>query len=39
VRSIAKLMAEMGINPKAAQVDVDNVVDLTYCKKWGGEAG
>lgn len=38
VRSIAKLMAEMGINPKAAQVNVDNVVDLTLCKKWGGEA-
>ena len=39
VRSIAKLMAEMGINPKAAQVNVDEVVDLTYCKKWGGQAG
>jgi ABC-type nitrate/sulfonate/bicarbonate transport system substrate-binding protein len=38
VRSIAKLMAEMGINPKAAQVNVDHVVDLTLCKKWGGEA-
>lgn len=38
VRSIAKLMAEMGINPKAAQVNVDEVVDLTLCKKWGGRA-
>jgi ABC-type nitrate/sulfonate/bicarbonate transport system substrate-binding protein len=38
VRSIAKLMAEMGINPKAAQINVDDVVDLTLCKKWGGQA-
>ena len=38
VRSIAKLMVEMGINPKAAQVNVDEVVDLTLCKKWGGQA-
>lgn len=37
VRSIAKLMAEFGINPKAAQVKIDEVVDLTLCKKWGGE--
>ena len=39
VRSIAKLMVEMGINPKAAQVKVEDVVDLTLCKRWGGEAG
>jgi NitT/TauT family transport system substrate-binding protein len=38
VRSIAKLMVEMGINPKAAQVKVEDVVDLTLCKRWGGEA-
>jgi len=38
VRSIAKLMVEMGINPKAAQVRVEDVVDLTLCKRWGGEA-
>jgi hypothetical protein len=35
VRSIAKLMAEFGINPKAAQVKVEDVVDLTLCKRWG----
>jgi ABC-type nitrate/sulfonate/bicarbonate transport system substrate-binding protein len=38
VRSIAKLMAEFGINPKASQVKVEDVVDLTWCKRWGGEA-
>lgn len=38
VRSIAKLMTELGINPKAAQVKVEDVVDLTLCKRWGGEA-
>ena len=38
VRSIMKLMAEMGINPKANQVKVQDVVDLTLCKRWGGEA-
>jgi ABC-type nitrate/sulfonate/bicarbonate transport system substrate-binding protein len=38
VRSIMKLMTELGINPKAAQVKVEDVVDLTLCKKWGGEA-
>ncbi len=38
VRSIMKLMVEMGINPKAAQVKVEDVVDLTLCKRWGGEA-
>jgi hypothetical protein len=32
-----KLMVEMGINPKAAQVKVEDVVDLTLCKRWGGE--
>jgi len=38
VRSIMKLMTELGINPKAAQVKVEDVVDLTLCKRWGGEA-
>lgn len=38
VRSIAKLMAEFGINPKAAQVKVEDVVDLTLCKRWSAEA-
>ncbi|HKY09558.1 MAG TPA: ABC transporter substrate-binding protein [Candidatus Binatia bacterium] len=38
VRSIMKLMTEFGINPKASQVKVEDVVDLTLCKKWGGEA-
>jgi ABC-type nitrate/sulfonate/bicarbonate transport system substrate-binding protein len=39
VRSIIKLMVDLGINPKAAQVKVEDVVDLTLCKRWGGEAG
>jgi ABC-type nitrate/sulfonate/bicarbonate transport system substrate-binding protein len=39
VRSIMKLMVEMGINPKAAQVKLEDVVDLTLCKRWGGDAG
>ena len=38
VRSIMKLMAELGINPKAAQLKVEDVVDLTLCKRWGGDA-
>ena len=38
VRSIMKLMVDLGINPKAAQVKVEDVVDLTLCKRWGGEA-
>src|SRR5512135_1164692 len=38
VRSIMKLMVDMGINSKAAQVRVEDVVDLTLCKRWGGDA-
>jgi len=38
VRSIMKLMVDLGINAKAAQLKVDDVVDLTMCKRWGGEA-
>jgi len=38
VRSIMKLMVDLGINPKAAQLKVEDVVDLTLCKRWGGEA-
>ena len=33
-----KLMTEFAINPKASQVKVEDVVDLTLCKRWGGEA-
>ena len=38
VRSIMKLMVDLNINPKAAQVKIEDVVDLTLCKRWGGEA-
>jgi hypothetical protein len=37
VRSIMKLMVEMGINPKAANLKVEDVVDLTLCKQLGGD--
>lgn len=37
VRSIMKLMVEMGINPKAANLKVEDVVDLTVCKQLGGD--
>ena len=39
VRSIMKLMVDLGINPKAGQLKVEDVVDLTLCKRWGGDAG
>ena len=39
VRSIMKLMVDLGINPKAAQLKVEDVVDLTLCKRLGGDAG
>lgn len=38
VRSIMKLMVDLNINPKAAQVKVEDVVDLTLCKRLGGDA-
>ena len=37
VRSIMKLMVEMGINPKAANLKVEDVVDLALCKQLGGD--
>ena len=38
VRTIVKLMAELGINAKAAQIKSDDVVDVGLCKRLGGEA-
>ncbi len=38
IRSIMKLMAEFGINAKAAQLKVEELVDLTLCKRLGGDA-
>jgi NitT/TauT family transport system substrate-binding protein len=37
VRSVMKFMVELGLNPKAAQLKTDDVVDLTLCKRLGGE--
>ena len=37
VRSIMKLMADLGINPKAAQLRVEDLVDLSLCKRLGGD--
>ena len=37
IRSIMKLMAEFGINAKAAQLKVEDVVDLTLCQRLGGD--
>jgi ABC-type nitrate/sulfonate/bicarbonate transport system substrate-binding protein len=39
VRSVMKLMAELGLNPKAAQMKTDDVVDLSVCKRLGGVGG
>ncbi len=39
VRSVLKLMVELGINPKAAQVKSEDVVDLALCKRLGGDGG
>jgi hypothetical protein len=38
VSSIVKLMAELGINPKAGQIKTEEIVDLTLCKRLGGES-
>ena len=37
VRSVMKFMAELGLNPKAAEFKTDDVVDLTLCKRLGGD--
>ena len=39
VRSVMKFMAELGLNPKAAQLKTDDVVDLSLCKRLGGNGG
>lgn len=35
VRSILKLMVELGINPKASQLRVEDVLDLSLCQRLG----
>ena len=37
VRSILKLMAELGINPKAATLKAEDVIDLGLCRRLGGD--
>jgi len=37
VRSILKLMVELGINPKAAALKAEDVIDLGLCKRLGGD--
>jgi NitT/TauT family transport system substrate-binding protein len=37
VRSVVKLMAELGINPKAAQIETAEIVDVSLCKRLGGK--
>jgi NitT/TauT family transport system substrate-binding protein len=37
VRSVMKFMAELGLNPKAAELKTDDVVDLALCKRLGGD--
>ena len=39
VRSVMKLMAELGLNPKAAQMKTADIVDLSICKRLGGAGG
>jgi ABC-type nitrate/sulfonate/bicarbonate transport system substrate-binding protein len=39
VRSVMKFMAELGLNPKAAQLKTDDVVDLSLCMRLGGNSG
>jgi ABC-type nitrate/sulfonate/bicarbonate transport system substrate-binding protein len=34
VLSVLKLMAQHGLNPKAAQVKPEDVVDMSYCKRF-----
>ena len=38
VNSVMKFMAELGLNPKAAQLKTDEVIDLSLCKRLGGDA-
>ena len=37
VRSILKLMVDLGINPKAAALKTEDVIDLALCKRLGGD--
>ena len=37
VRSILKLMVDLGINPKAAALKTEDVIDLGLCKRLGGD--
>jgi ABC-type nitrate/sulfonate/bicarbonate transport system substrate-binding protein len=39
VRSVLRLMVELGINPKASQIKTEEVVDLALCKRLGGDGG
>jgi ABC-type nitrate/sulfonate/bicarbonate transport system substrate-binding protein len=39
VRSVLKLMVELGINLKASQVKTKEVVDFALCKRLGGDGG
>jgi hypothetical protein len=34
VTSVLKLLAQHGLNPKAAQLKTDDVVDMSLCKKF-----
>jgi NitT/TauT family transport system substrate-binding protein len=34
VTSVIKLMAQHGLNPKAAQMKAEEIVDMSYCKKF-----
>jgi NitT/TauT family transport system substrate-binding protein len=34
VASVIKLMAQHGLNPKAAQVKAEDLVDMSYCKRF-----
>lgn len=37
VRSILKLMVELGINPKVAPLKTEDVMDLSLCRRLGGD--